>query len=79
MEIIINVDYDYSCHMARVYDNLGNGMGGNFWDFHNGCHGLYEFGIFNSLSEFIKVLSDFHVKNKNSVTIIMGTFKYAEL
>ena len=56
--ITIKVERDKSCEMARVNDGVGNGMEGNFWDFHNGCHGLYEFDSFIN-PERMKSRTDF--------------------
>jgi len=76
--VTITVEIDDSCKMANVSDNLGNGMGGNFWDFHNGCHGLYEFEEFNSVNEFISVLKSFHEKNGEKVNIVRKKYKYGD-
>lgn len=74
--VTITLKEDNTCEMASVYDNLGNGMEGNFWDFHNGCHGLYQFKQFNSVSEFINILKEFHEANGEYVEIIKTTYKY---
>lgn len=74
--ITIKVERDESCEMARVYDSIGNGMEGNFWDFHNGCHGLYEFGNFNTVDEFSHALKNFHELNGEEVKIINKKYKY---
>ena len=61
--------------MARVSDGVGNVMEGNFWDFHNGCHGLYEFDEFNTVTEFAYVLKNFHEANGEKVEIINTEYK----
>ena len=35
---------DESCEMAELYLNDECIMSGNYWDFHPGCHGIYEYG-----------------------------------
>lgn len=49
----IIVRRDPSCKMASVFIEgrkkvpIGDGMEGNYWDFHPGCHGIHEFGDFS--------------------------------
>ena len=74
--ITINIEIDNSCQMARVNDGMGNRMEGNFWDFHNGCHGLYQFDEFNNLTEFAYVLKKFHEARGEMVEIIKSEYKY---
>jgi hypothetical protein len=74
--ITIIVERDKTCKMARVSDGVGNGMEGNFWDFHNGCHGLYKFGEFNTVTEFAHVLKKFHEANGEKVKIINSDYKW---
>ena len=74
--ITIKVEIDNSCDMAKVNDGVGNGMGGNFWDFHNGCHGLYQFDKFNSVEEFAQVLKKYHESKGENVQILYSNFKY---
>ena len=73
--ITIKVERDNSCGMARVSDGVGNGMEGNFWDFHNGCYGLYEVDEFNTVTEFAYVLKNFHEANGEKVEIINTEYK----
>ncbi len=73
--ITIKIERDNSCEMARVTDGVGNGMEGNIWDFHNGCHGLYEFEEFNSVSQFASVLEKFHRNKGEEVQIIKSEYK----
>jgi hypothetical protein len=47
----IRVRQDESCEMAEVYLDDKYIMGGNYWDFHSGCHGIYEYGEFKDLNE----------------------------
>ena len=32
-------------------------MEGNFWDFHSHCHGIYQYGDFNSYDQMAKQVS----------------------
>ena len=56
-EIIIQVDMSYE--MAKIILNNKCIMEGNFWDFDPGCHGIYEYGDFNTFTELA-----FAIKNK---------------
>lgn len=76
-KITITVKIDESCEMAQVSDGTPeNTMEGNFWDFHNGCHGMYHLPEFNDEEEFIEVLKNFHEKQGNEVEIIRTTYSY---
>ena len=72
----ITVQRDPSCEMARVFDNKGNGMEGNFWDFHNACHGLYQFDKFSTVKEFVEVLTKHHKSHGEEVEVIESQYKY---
>jgi hypothetical protein len=74
--ITIRVEIDKSCQMARVNDGAGNGMEGNFWDFHNGCHGLHQFDVFNTVTEFVDALKKFHEVKGEEVEVINSEYKY---
>lgn len=74
IEIIVKTDNSTS--MAHVYDNKGNSLEGNFWDFHNGCHGNYNLPEFNNLNEYIDVLKQLHHNDGNLVKIIRKSYKY---
>lgn len=59
---IIQVNIDKSCEMAEVLLNDEVVMCGNFWDFHNDCHGMKmaDFRGYNSLvSELESALKDY--------------------
>jgi len=47
MSNLIEVFVDSSCEMAQVDLNGKCVMGGNYWDFHPRCHGIYKYGEFN--------------------------------
>jgi hypothetical protein len=68
-EITITVKKDYDSAMAYVYDDVGNEMSGNFWDFYNECHGEYRFGEFHSVDQFVNVLQKFHEEKGHKVKI----------
>lgn len=74
--IKIIIERDKSCEMARVNDGVGNGMEGNYWDFHNGCHGLIKFDKFNTVDEFSEVLKKFHESNGEKVEIVNTDYKF---
>lgn len=75
-KVFITVKVDNSCDMAEVRDSEGNGMSGNFWDFHNGCHGLYELENFNSYKELVQVLTKLHTKNGKEVVVGVKNYKF---
>jgi hypothetical protein len=57
MKHIILVRTDSSCEMAEVYLDGELVMNGNYWDFHNGCHGIYKYGEFNSVDGLVRKIS----------------------
>jgi hypothetical protein len=75
-KILITVEVDKLCNMARVYDSNGYGMEGNYWDFHNGCHGMYDIKNFNSISEFVRVLKTKHKLKNKVVEVIYKNYAY---
>jgi hypothetical protein len=66
-EIIILIQTDESCEMARVsIDGVGV-MEGNFWDFHPGCHNIIEYGNFGSCDDLaINILFELAKKGKKA-------------
>lgn len=74
VKIIVKVDD--SCEMAWVEDTKGNGLEGNFHDFHNGCYGHHELDEFNDMEEFIEVLKELHESNGETVKVIRKKYKY---
>ncbi len=75
-EIIILVQTDGSCEMARVsIDGVGV-MEGNFWDFHPGCHGINEYGDFNGFDSLaLKILFKLTKEGKKA-KIIKKRYKF---
>lgn len=47
----ITIRTDEACEMACVELNGERIMMGNFWDFHPNCHGIHEYGHFNSYAQ----------------------------
>ena len=74
--ITIKIYVDRSCDMAKVVDPLGNGMEGNFWDFHNGCHGMYDLGEFNSYHELANVLRRKYISEGYNIKTETHKYKY---
>lgn len=74
--VTITVEIDDSCEMARVTDTEGDGLEGNFWDFHNGCHGHYHLKKFKGVNSFVQVLKNYYIENGMEVTIIEKPYKY---
>ena len=72
--ITITCEVDKNCKMARVNDSVGNGMEGNFWDFHPGCHGITKFGFFRGFRLFVQALKKYHEQNGESVEIIRSEY-----
>jgi hypothetical protein len=76
--VTIKIERDKSCEMAKVTDGVGNGMEGNYWDFHNGCHGIYDFGEFSNVEEFAYVLKKYHEKKGEKVEIVRLKYKFSQ-
>ncbi len=57
MAVIVKIDQ--SCQMASVYWG-DEGMCGNFWDFYNGCHGMYNLPSFSSYDQLAQILAEKH-------------------
>ena len=74
--IKITIKIDSSCDMACVTDEKGQIMEGNFWDFHNGCHGHYHLDNFTSYISYANVLKKYHEANGEKVKIVKETYKY---
>lgn len=67
---------DESCSMACVRLNGKCIMEGNYWDFHNGCHGIDEYGEFNSRSELIQRIYLHLAKTQPQKKIVIEKQKY---
>jgi len=75
-DAIITVLVDESCEMADVSDNFGNGMSGNFWDFHPGCHGITKFGDFRGYNMFAEIIKAYHIGKGRKAKIVKKKYKY---
>jgi hypothetical protein len=76
-EIIILVQTDGSCEMARVSIDGKGVMEGNFWDFHPGCHNINAYGDFGNCDGLaIKILLKLTNEGKKA-KIIKEKYKYA--
>ena len=86
MRATIYVKKDPSCEMAKVYTRIGTlpkgmktydfGMEGNYWDFHPGCHGMHQFGDFNSPSGLAHAIMHFLLEHDYTVRVVHGTYKW---
>jgi len=74
----ILVQVDKSCSMARVSLNNKGIMEGNFWDFHPGCHGIYDYGDFRSYNDLASMIRQKLFKEGKEVEIINETYKYID-
>ena len=73
---VILVKVDKSCDMAEVLLNGECIMDGNFWDFHPGCHGINEYGDFNSHYELAKKIGETLTKEGKEFTIVKEEYVY---
>jgi hypothetical protein len=75
-EIIILVQTDGSCEMARVSIDDKSVMEGNFWDFHPGCHNINAYGDFGNCDGLaIKILLKLTNEGKKA-KIIKKKYKF---
>lgn len=74
--ITIIVKIDRESNMAWVTDNNGNTLEGNFWDFHNGCHGNWDLPEFKNLEEYIQVLKNLNINKGYNVIINRKAYEY---
>lgn len=65
---VIVIGIHASCEMATVDLNGECLMMGNYWDFHNGCHGM-NVPKFSSYSELAEIVSNALVKAGKTVRI----------
>lgn len=74
--VTIVVKTDWDCEMRIVRDSFGEGMEGNFWDFHNGCHGINKFGRFSNSDELVEKMAKFYKKKGYIVEIQEEEYSY---
>ena len=75
MEIIL-LKYDTNCDMACVSLNDRCIMEGNYWDFHPGCHGINEYGDWNSPKQLADAIKSKLISEGKQVEIIKQNYKY---
>lgn len=59
----ITIRIDRSCEMAAVEVNGSCVMMGNYWDFHNGCFGMYDIPDFNGYRSLVRMI-DKYIKSQ---------------
>lgn len=69
-------EVDYSCDMAAVSLNGECIMEGNFGDFYPGCHGIEEWGDFNSPIQLYRNIRDILLKRGEKVYVEQKEYKY---
>jgi hypothetical protein len=75
-EIIILVQTNGSCEMARVSIDGVVVMEGNFWDFHPECHNINEYGDFENCDDLaIKILLKLTKEGKKA-KIVKEKYKF---
>ncbi len=67
---------DNSCEMAMVELDGLNVMEGNFWDFHNGCWGLYTYGNFKGYYTLVVRMTAFYEKLGFTVVYVKQKYSY---
>lgn len=72
----ILIEVDQSCEMARVSIDGKGVMEGNFWDFHPGCHGIHEYGEFESYKHLADRIKLTLMENGKQAEIETQTYKY---
>lgn len=72
----ITLKIDTSCSMAEVYVNGTIIMRGNYWDFYNGCHGMYDIPSFNSYSELIAIIKNYISSQNKQYTLVREEYQY---
>jgi len=75
-EVVVSVDK--SCDMAKVEFNGHEIMRGNFWDFRNECHGMYDVWTFNSHQSLADILATFVRKRGKKLKVIERAWKYKD-
>ena len=76
MENKILVEIDKSSSMASISLNSKCIMEGNFWDFHNDCHGIYDWGNFTSYYDLYSNIKSILLKKGEKVNLEIKDYKY---
>jgi hypothetical protein len=61
--------------MAEVYVNGKQVYLGNYWDYHNGCHGIDDFK-FDCISSFLEGLRRLAAREGMNVQSLVETYSY---
>lgn len=67
---------DTSCKMKAVHVNQNVVMEGNYHDFHNGCHGDYDFPEFHSARSLAEILIRFIKSQGKDAELILETYVF---
>jgi hypothetical protein len=73
----ITLAKDSKCKMAAVSVNDVCVYEGNYWDYHNGCHGIHDFP-FDSVGGFIRGLKQLALREGMEVTYLVETYSYED-
>lgn len=76
--IEIKILIDKPSQMAKITCDGKCIMEGNFWDFYSGCHGIIEWGDFNSMEELIENIAKKYKNDGYIVSIIRESYKYEQ-
>ncbi|WP_431785855.1 hypothetical protein [Paenibacillus lactis] len=74
----IKVLVDKSCSMASVEVNGKCLMMGNFWDFHNGCHGMNDIPSFRGYNSLVQLIEKYISSQGKSVEVIRKEWDYCK-
>lgn len=73
---IIEILVDRSCSMASVEVNGDCFMMGNFWDFHNGCAGLYDIPDFKGYTSLALLIENYILSKGKDCKVIQREWNY---
>jgi hypothetical protein len=76
--ITVYIGIDNSCSMAIVRIGIRVVMEGNTWDFHPSCHGIYQYGDFNTPQELADNIKQLYTNNGIEANIQTYSYKYGE-
>lgn len=66
---------DSETRMAKVMVNDECVYSGNYWDYHNGCHGVHDFP-FDDVAGFISGLKALAIREGMEVTYLVEEYSY---
>lgn len=67
----IYIGIDESCDMATVDLNGNCVMLGNFWDFHNGCHGFYDMRDFRGYRDLAALVETYILRRGLTCQVVV--------